>query len=134
MARNNPGVGRLLAAMRKLIAEVNDQEICRRLDILMNSEKEDLPPNLIKRLLESPESFDAREVQEPYTQYVKHYLYMVKRAAREKSRQSAISSERKAPSRKKKSANVRKTKSGANARSGGNTESTVDKTAGSLLD
>lgn len=134
MARNNPGVGRLLAAMRKLIAEVNDQEICRRLDILMNSEKEDLPPNLIKRLLESPESFDAREVQEPYTQYVKHYLYMVKRAAREKSRQSAISSERKTQPRKKKTSAVRKTKSGTNARTGGKTESPADKTAGSTLE
>lgn len=87
MAKANPGIGRLLAAMRKMVVEVNDQEICRRLEILQNSEKEDLAPSLMKRLLEAPEDFDAREVQEPYTQYVKHYLYMVKRDSREKARQ-----------------------------------------------
>jgi hypothetical protein len=87
MAKANPGIGRLLAAMRKMVVEVNDQEICRRLEILQNSEKEDLAPSLIKRLLEAPEDFDAREVSEPYTQYVKHYLYMVKRDSREKARQ-----------------------------------------------
>lgn len=86
MAKANPGIGRLLAAMRKMVTEVNDQEICRRLEILQNSEKEDLAPSLIKRLLEAPEDFDAREVTEPYTQYVKHYLYMVKRDSREKAR------------------------------------------------
>lgn len=86
MARSNPGIGKLLGAMRKLIVEVNDQEICRRLEILQNSEKEDLPVSVVKRLLEEPGEFDAREIQEPYTQYVKHYLYMVKRSRREEAR------------------------------------------------
>ena len=87
MAKSSPGVARLLASMRKLVLEVNDQEICRRLEILMHSEKEDLPPPLIKRLLESPADFEGRAVPEPYTQYVRHFLYMVKRREREKARE-----------------------------------------------
>ncbi len=87
MAKPNPGVGKLLGAMRKLVSEVNDQEICRRLEILQGSEKEDLSASIVKRLLETPGDFDPREVQEPYTQYVKHYLYMVKRDARERTRE-----------------------------------------------
>lgn len=87
MAKPNPGVGKLLGAMRKLVSEVNDQEICRRLEILQGSEKEDLSASIVKRLLETPDDFDPREVQEPYTQYVKHYLYMVKREARERARE-----------------------------------------------
>jgi hypothetical protein len=93
MAKANPGIGRLLTAMRKIVVEVNDQEICRRLEILQNSEKEDLPPSVVKRLLEAPAEFDAREIPEPYTQYVKHYLYMVKRDSREKARQSDLQGE-----------------------------------------
>ncbi len=87
MARANTGITRLLSAMKKMIEEVNDQEICRRLEILMNTEKEDLPPAMIKSLLQNPAQFDPSEVSEPYTQYVKHYLFMVKREGREKERQ-----------------------------------------------
>lgn len=55
--------------MRKMTLEVNDSEVCRKLEILMNSEN---------RLLAaahsphrgSPLDFDPREVPEPYTQYV----------------------------------------------------------------
>ncbi len=125
MAKANPGIGRLLAAMRKMVVEVNDQEICRRLEILQNSEKEDLAPSLMKRLLEDPEDFDAREVPEPYTQYVKHYLYMVKRDSREKARQRdsgetpaprrgrATASKKKSSVAKKASKKVSREKSGA---------------------
>ena len=82
MARNNPSVGKLLTAMKKHIQEVNDQEICRRLEILINAEKEDLPSQVVRRLLETPESIDIKEIPEPYTQYVRHYLYMIKRSKR----------------------------------------------------
>ena len=101
MARSNPGIGKLLGAMRKLIVEVNDQEICRRLEILQNSEKEDLPVSVVKRLLEEPGDFDAREIQEPYTQYVKHYLYMVKRSLREEARGEKPGAARKKTTRSK---------------------------------
>lgn len=87
MARANSGIARLLSSMKKMIEEVNDQEICRRLEILMNTEKDDLPPAMIKTLLQNPTGFDPSEVPEPYTQYVKHYLFMIKRADREKERQ-----------------------------------------------
>lgn len=48
----------------------------------MASEKQDLALATIRSLLESPATFDPRSVPEPYTQYVKHYLYMVKREGR----------------------------------------------------
>ncbi|MBU43612.1 MAG: hypothetical protein CMN76_10355 [Spirochaetaceae bacterium] len=103
MSRSNPGVARLLSAMKKLTREVNDQEICRRLEILINSEKEDLPPSSVKSLLEDPADFDPSVVSEPYTQYVKHYLYMVKREERnkEKQRQETESRKQEKATRKK---------------------------------
>ncbi len=95
--------------MKKMIVEVNDQEICRRLEILMNSEKEDLPQPIIRRILDAPNEVDAREVPEPYTQYVKHYLYMLKRDARDKRRDpSAVAAEEGSASSKKKPAAGRK--------------------------
>lgn len=69
--------------MRKMAIEVNDSEVCRKLEILMNSEKEDFSPQLIRRIEDLPSDFDPREVPEPYTQYVRHYLYMVRRAQKE---------------------------------------------------
>ncbi len=83
MARGKPGIGKLLSMMRKMTLEVNDSEVCRKLEILMNSEKEDFSPQLIRRIEDLPSDFDPREVPEPYTQYVRHYLYMVRRARRE---------------------------------------------------
>jgi len=99
--------------MKKLIREVNDQEICRRLDILMHSGKDDIAPALIKRILEQPSDFDSREVPEPYTQYVKHYMYMLKRYGREKEKDRVEAESR--TSAKKKTRIVEKEKAGAKA-------------------
>ena len=82
ISKNNQGIQKLLSVMKKMIREVNDKEICNKLEILVSSEKEDIPPHMIKDLLESPLTFDASKVPEPYTQYVKHYIYMVKREER----------------------------------------------------
>ena len=90
MARGKPAISKLLTAMRKMIREVNDQEICRRLEILINSEKDDLPAQIGRLLMESPDDVDpTSQVPEPYTQYVKHYLYMVKREDREQEKSKA---------------------------------------------
>lgn len=88
MARKSPGVARFLSAMRKHMQEVNDHEICRRLEIIMQSEKEDFAPHLVKRLLDAPLDFDPDEVKDPYIQYVRHYIYMVKRSVRDKEKRS----------------------------------------------
>ncbi|WP_411821369.1 phosphatidylinositol phospholipase [Leptospira sp. 'Mane'] len=69
-------------AMRKLSVEVNDTEICKRLDILMATSKDDLPLAQVNQLLADPKSFDPRAIPEPYTQYVRHFIYMVKRNGR----------------------------------------------------
>ena len=108
MAKSNSGVGRLLAAMKRHIKEVNDQEICRRLEILMGSEKADLPQAMVRPMLEEPGGFDPKRVPEPYTQYVKHYLYMVKRAARESAKAVSPTGAKSARSGRTPSARPRK--------------------------
>ncbi|WP_246051967.1 phosphatidylinositol phospholipase [Leptospira idonii] len=70
---------KFINAMRKLSVEVNDTEICKRLDILMATSKDDLPLAQVNQLLTDPKSFDPRAIPEPYTQYVRHFIYMVKR-------------------------------------------------------
>lgn len=65
--------------MRKLSVEVNDEEICRRFETLMHTSKEDLNLNSVKSLLQNPSEFEPKEIPEPYTQYVRHFMYMVKR-------------------------------------------------------
>lgn len=65
--------------MRKLSVDVNDREICKKLDTLMVTSKDDLNLASIKALLQSPLDFDPKEIPDPYTQYVKHFIYMVKR-------------------------------------------------------
>ena len=70
---------KLLEAMRSLCNEVNDQEICRRLETLMHTSKDDLSLSSITQLTENPLVFDPKEIPEPYTMYVKHFIYMVKR-------------------------------------------------------
>ena len=70
---------KLLESMKGLCNEVNDQEICRRLETLMHTSKDDLSQFSVSQLLENPLDFDPREIPEPYTMYVKHFIYMVKR-------------------------------------------------------
>lgn len=79
MARSTAAFSKLLSAMRKLSVEVNDEEICRRFETLMHTSKEDLNVNSVKSLLENPFEFEPKEIPEPYTQYVRHFIYMVKR-------------------------------------------------------
>lgn len=76
---NKPGFSKLLEAMKKLSIDVNDREICKKLDTLMVTSKDDLNLTSIKNLLQSPLDFDPREIPDPYTQYVKHFIYMVRR-------------------------------------------------------
>ncbi|WP_207797609.1 phosphatidylinositol phospholipase [Leptospira haakeii] len=70
---------RLLNAMKKVTSEVNDHEILRRLETLMVTSKEDLNQTVVRSLLENPLDFDPKSVPEPYAQYVRHFVYMVKR-------------------------------------------------------
>ncbi|TGK01742.1 hypothetical protein EHQ53_14770 [Leptospira langatensis] len=65
--------------MKKVTSEVNDHEILRRLETLMVTSKEDLNQAVIRTLLENPLDFDPKSVPEPYAQYVRHFVYMVKR-------------------------------------------------------
>ena len=65
--------------MRRLSIDVNDREICKKLETLMLTSKDDLNVGVIKTLLQTPMEFDPRDVPDPYTQYVKHFIYMVKR-------------------------------------------------------
>ncbi|MCG6153860.1 phosphatidylinositol phospholipase [Leptospira bandrabouensis] len=73
---------KFLNAMRKLSTEVNDSEICKRLEILMATSKDDLPLALVNQLLQDAKNFDPKAIHEPYTQYVRHFIYMVKRNGR----------------------------------------------------
>lgn len=97
--------------MKKMSVEVNDQEICRRFEILISTEKEDLPPPLVKKLLESPEDFDPKKMSDPVSQYARHYLYMVKRDMRNKKSEK-ISAPRPGP----KASGQKKSGSGQGAR------------------
>lgn len=76
---NKQGFSKLIDAMRKLSVDVNDREICKKLETLMLTSKDDLNVADVKVLLQSPNSFDPKDIPDPYTQYVKHFIYMVKR-------------------------------------------------------
>ncbi len=65
--------------MRKLSIDVNDREICKKLETLMLTSKDDLNVTDVKTLLQNPSGFDPKDIPDPYTQYVKHFIYMVKR-------------------------------------------------------
>ncbi len=73
---------KFINAMRKISLEVNDLEICKRLDILMATSKEDLSLSLINDLVSDPIHFDPKIIPEPFTQYARHYVYMAKRNAK----------------------------------------------------
>ncbi len=118
MARQNSGVGRLLTSMRKMIREVNDQEVCRRLEILINSEKEDLPGHLVKKIFDSPDDVEAKQIPEPFTQYVMHYFFMIRRESRHQEKQDEIRLEKKEKRLSKKSAGSVSGNRGAGASSG----------------
>ncbi|MCT8335632.1 hypothetical protein NUH30_18250, partial [Leptospira sp. 85282-16] len=51
-------------------------------EILMATSKDDLPLALVNQLLQDAKNFDPKAIHEPYTQYVRHFIYMVKRNGR----------------------------------------------------
>ncbi len=116
MSKGNPVVSKLLNSMKKLIREVNDKEICNRLEILMGVEREDIPPHLIRALFDDPLGFDADQIPEPFSQYAKHFLYMLKRDQRIQHRERIEKEKRKSARSKtattsKKASRSRKTSS-----------------------
>jgi hypothetical protein len=48
----------------------------------MLTSKDDLSLSTVKILIDNPLDFDPKDVPEPYTQYVRHFIYMVKRNER----------------------------------------------------
>lgn len=72
-------LNKLLTSMKKLSIEVNDQEICKKLELLISTTKEEINSNLIKNLFEDPLNFNPNDIQEPFCQYVRHFTYMIKR-------------------------------------------------------
>lgn len=110
MSKENVGVSKLLNSMKKLIREVNDKEICNRLEILKGVEKEDIPPHIVRSLFDNPLTFDTDQISEPFSQYVKHYVYMVKRDQRILQREATEKENRKkvrAVAKKRSSASKR---------------------------
>ncbi|MCE9500436.1 MAG: hypothetical protein K8R21_08055 [Leptospira sp.] len=94
--------------MKKLTVEVNDQEICRRLETLMVTSKEDLNLSSVKLLLEKPLDFDPKDIPEPYTQNIRHFIYMVKRNEKQGTNKHQFN-EGEAPARERAVAKPRKT-------------------------
>ncbi|MBM9499814.1 hypothetical protein JWG44_06060 [Leptospira sp. 201903071] len=89
---------KLLNAMKKMSLEVNDYEICKRLETIMMTSKEDLSQVVVKSLLDNPTDFDPKTLPEPYGQYIRHFVYMVKR-----NRKQGIDTNFDAPSQSKSS-------------------------------
>ncbi|RHX84058.1 phosphatidylinositol phospholipase [Leptospira stimsonii] len=89
---------KLLNAMKKMSLEVNDYEICKRLETIMMTSKEDLSQVVVKSLLDNPTDFDPKTLPEPYGQYIRHFVYMVKR-----NRKQGIDTNFDAPSHSKAS-------------------------------
>ena len=77
--KSNNALNRLLVTMKKLSVEVNDQEICKKLEVLISTTKEEVNPLVIKELFDHPETFDSNVVPEPFCQYVRHFTYMIRR-------------------------------------------------------
>ena len=77
--KSNSILSKLLVAMKKLSIEVNDQEICKKLELLISTTKEEINPNTIKSLFDDPLNFDSHDIPEPFSQYVRHFVYMIRR-------------------------------------------------------
>ena len=79
MAKSVASLNRLLSSMKKMSMDINDQEICKKLEILIATNKDEVNSISINQLLLDPLGSDASDIQEPFCQYARHFVYMIKR-------------------------------------------------------
>lgn len=92
----------------------------------MLTSKDDLSLSTIKILIEDPLEFDPREVPEPYTQYVRHFIYMVKRNERQGNEHLGYGKDADGSLSSPKKRNNRKTSETEPRRENSNSDSDLD--------
>lgn len=73
---------RIATAMNKFVVDANDKEIMRRFKVLIDTSDEDITKAESDSVLKSPESVTISDFHEAFQPYIKHYIFMLKRAGR----------------------------------------------------
>lgn len=73
---------RIANAMNKMVVDANDREIMRRFKVLIDTSEEDVTKAEVDVILKNPESVTISNYHEAFQPYIKHYIFMLKRADR----------------------------------------------------
>jgi hypothetical protein len=77
----------LLKEMEKLSEEPNDREICKKFKLLIESNVElDIPRQTMNEIIEDPEGIDDKDIPESIMPFIRHYIFMRKRAQKKAER------------------------------------------------
>lgn len=75
-------LSRLYTAMNKMSEDAVDKEILKRFKILIDSCDQDLTKIAVDSVFKSPDAVDINEFHEGLQPYIRHYIYLVKKSAK----------------------------------------------------
>ena len=72
--------------MSQLIVDAVDKEIVKRFKVIIDTMEEDITKTTLQAIMKQPESLDLSTFSEGVQPYIRHYIFMVKRAAEKKAK------------------------------------------------
>jgi hypothetical protein len=81
-SKRKTNMNRLYSAMNKLAVDAVDKEILKRFKILIDTADEDLTKAKVDEILKTPESVNISDYHESLQPYIRHHLFMVRRASK----------------------------------------------------
>lgn len=81
VTKRKTNLTKLYKLMNKATKDAVDSEVVKRFKILIDIAPEDITKTCLDTILNSHETLDISTIPETFQPYVKHYVFMVKRAA-----------------------------------------------------
>jgi hypothetical protein len=85
VTKNKPNLKKLLAKMDTMSCDAIDREVVKRFKILIETSNLDIPKTMLDEILKNTKNIDISSIDENIQPYIRHFLLMLKRAAKTKS-------------------------------------------------
>ena len=84
MTKNKTNLKRLLSAMDTMSVDAIDRETVKRFKVLIETTSSDITKTMLNDLQKNTKNVDISGIDESIQPYIRHFLLMLKRAAKKK--------------------------------------------------
>ena len=79
-AKRKTNLLKLFASMSQFSLDAVDKEIVKRFKVIIDTMEEDITKTTLQAIMKQPENLDLSAFSEGVQPYIRHYIFMLKRA------------------------------------------------------